>query len=141
MSSLEFDRRKKADAQLNIAPLIDIVFLLLVFFVLSSHFVNEKGFRIKLPKAAHAANQSSAEITVLIDNSNTIYVNQRETGFHFLEEELKRELSSDDKKIVLIKADETVDIGVVVRVMDIARGLAAEGLVISTKVFDDEKNE
>ena len=43
MSGLEFERKKRSDPQLNIAPLLDIVFLLLIFFVLTSHFVNEKG--------------------------------------------------------------------------------------------------
>jgi biopolymer transport protein ExbD len=140
MSGFEFDIRKKADAQLNIAPLIDIVFLLLIFFVLSSHFVTAKGFKIKLPKAVHAKSQNSEKITVSIDEANAVYIGDRTIEIDLLEEELKKELSVNDDKTVVIKADEGVDIGFAVKVMDIARGANAEGLVISTRVLDDEKN-
>jgi len=140
MSSFEFDRRRKADAQLNIAPLIDIVFLLLIFFVLSSHFVTEKGFKIKLPKAVHASSQKSEKITVFIDETNIVYIGDYEIELNLLAQKLRQELSANDEKTVVIKADDGVDIGFAVKVMDIARGANAEGLVISTRVMDDEKN-
>jgi biopolymer transport protein ExbD len=140
MSSFEFDRRRKADAQLNIAPLIDIVFLLLIFFVLSSHFVTEKGFNIKLPKAVHASSQNSKKLTVYIDETHTVYIEDRQIALDSLAGELKKELFANDEKTVVIKADEGADIGFAVNVMDIARGANAEGLVISTRVLDNEKN-
>jgi len=141
MSSFEFDRKKKADAQLNISPLIDIVFLLLVFFILSSHFATEKGFNLKLPKAVHATSQNTEKITIYIDQVNTVFIGDREIDLDLLDAELKKELAMNDEKMVVIKADEDVNIGFVVKVMDIARGANAEGLVISTRVLDDEKNK
>jgi len=140
MSSFEFDRRRKADAQLNIAPLIDIVFLLLIFFILSSHFVVDKGFKIKLPKAVNVSSQNSEKVVVFIDETNTVYIEDREIELESLSGVLKKELFANEEKTVVIKADEGVDIGFAVKVMDIARGANAEGLVISTRVLDDEKN-
>lgn len=141
MSSFEFERRKKADAQLNIAPLIDIVFLLLIFFMLSAHFVAEKGFKVKLPKAVNSVSQSNENITVFIDETNTVYFSDSPIALDSLAIELKKELSTNEEKTVVIKADEGVDIGFAIKVMDIARGANAKGLVISTRVFDDEKNK
>ena len=140
MSTLEFERRKKSEPQLNIAPLLDIVFLLLIFFVLTSHFVTEKGFNIKLPKAAHASIHNTEKITVSINENKNIFIGNREVELDELEGALGEQLASAVTKTVVVKADKCVDIGFVVKIMDIARTANAEGLVISTKVFDDDKN-
>lgn len=141
MSGFDLEKRKKPDVSLDIAPLIDIVFLLLIFFILSSHFVSEKGFKIKLPKASHADNQNNQKITVCIDGTQTVYIGNRKVALECLAEELKKELATDKNKTVVIKADEGVGIGFAVKVMDIAKQADAQGLVISTTVPGNNENK
>lgn len=141
MSSFELERRKKADTNLNIAPLIDIVFLLLIFFVLSSHFVSHKGFKVKLPKAVHAQTQKNEQVTVFIDKDGGIFLNDSEIKFDQLKPLIRSELTKANSKTVVIKADEDVSLGLAVKVMDIAKEANADGLVISTKTANDEKNK
>lgn len=141
MSSFELERRRKADTNLNIAPLIDIVFLLLIFFVLSSHFVSHKGFKVKLPKAVSAQTQKNEKVTVFIDKDGGIFLNDSEIKFDQLKSLIRSELTKANSKTVVIKADEDVSLGLAVKVMDIAKEANADGLVISTKTANDEKNK
>lgn len=141
MSGFELDRRKKATTALDIAPLIDIVFLLLIFFILSSNFVSDKGFKIKLPKAANADKQDRENITVLIDGKQAIYIGKRKVGLQNLAEELRKALEADEGKNVVIKADKQTDIGFVVEIMDMAKTAKAQGLVISTSIPVPDETE
>lgn len=141
MSGLDFERRKQSSVQLNMTPLIDIVFLLLIFFILSSHFVSERGFSVKLPKAAHASEQHHETITVTIDASSSIFIDERQVSIEELASGLKEELNLKNVETVVIKADAGVDIGFAVQVMDAAKEADATGLVILTRALDDEKNQ
>jgi biopolymer transport protein ExbD len=141
LSSFELERRRKADTSLNIAPLVDIIFLLLIFFVLSSHFVSHKGFKVKLPKAVSAQTQKNEQVTVFVDKEGGIYLNDLEIKIDQLKSLIRSELNKTNSKTVVIKADEDVPLGLAVKVMDVAKEANADGLVISTKTADNEKNK
>ncbi|MFH1875390.1 MAG: biopolymer transporter ExbD [Candidatus Omnitrophota bacterium] len=141
MSSFELERRRRADNNLNIAPLIDIVFLLLIFFVFSSHFISHKGFKVKLPKAVHAQMQKNEQVTVFINKEGDIFLNDAKVQFDNLTASIRSELSRANSKTVVIKADENVSLGLAVKVMDNAKEANTDSLVISTKTANDEKNK
>lgn len=134
---MEFKGRKKIKDTLNIAPLIDIVFLLLIFFMLSSHFVTQPGLKITLPTAVTAKLHSEEDIIVFITEDNKLILNGKEVVLDKLRAELEIKLDKAGKKTVVIKADAKVDLGLAVKVMDRAKQAKAEGLVISTKVPKD----
>ncbi len=131
---MEFDRRKKVGTHLNIAPLIDVVFLLLIFFMLSSHFVTQPGIKITLPTAVTAKLHSEEDIIISITKDNNLYLNEDRVALDSLLDKLRIKVGEARKKTVIIKADEKIDLGLAVRVMDIAKQAEAEGLVISTQM-------
>ena len=137
MNTVEFEGRKKVDTNLNIAPLIDVVFLLLIFFMLSSHFVTEPGIKLTLPTSVTAKLHPEEDITVYISEDNSVYLNGEEITLDNLPDMLRAEIQISGKKTVIIKADEKIDLGLAVKVMDIAKQAEAEGLVISTKAKED----
>ena len=141
MTELEFERRKKPESDLNMMPLIDMIFLLLIFFVLSSHFVSHEGFKVKLPRAAHAKTQRNEQVTVFINKEGNIFLNDTKVRLENLTSAIKSGLSEATSKTVVIKADEEVNLGFAVKVMDIAKEANADGLVISTKTVNDENNK
>ncbi|MCG2711145.1 MAG: biopolymer transporter ExbD [Candidatus Omnitrophica bacterium] len=134
---MEFKGRKKVNTQLNIAPLIDVVFLLLIFFMLSSHFVDQPGIKITLPTAVTAKAHPKEDIIIFISRDNKVYLNKKEISFHDLLDELKTAVNNAKNKSVIIKADEKIDLGLAVRVMDFAKKGGAEGLIVSTKPEKD----
>ncbi|MCG2713959.1 MAG: biopolymer transporter ExbD [Candidatus Omnitrophica bacterium] len=136
---MEFEGRKRVDTRLNIAPLIDVVFLLLIFFMLSAHFVTQPGIKLTLPTASTAKLHPEEDIIISITNDNALYLNEKKVNLDNLLEKLRVKLNKSQKKTVIIKADEKIDLGLAVKVMDIAKQAEAEGLVISTKTEEDAK--
>ncbi len=139
MTELEFERRKKPETHLNMTPLIDVVFLLLIFFVLSSHFVSRRGFSIKLPESKHAPSQKQDKNIIFIKKDGEMYLNDAKVQLNNLTENLKASISRSGSRAVIIKADEKVDLGLAVKVMDAAKQAEAQNLVIATQV-DSGKN-
>lgn len=139
MIALEFERRKKVDTHLNIAPLIDVVFLLLIFFMLSSHFVTQSGIKLTLPTATTAKLHSEEDVVIFIASDNSLYLNEEKIVLDDFLDKLRVKVKKTKKRIVIIKADEKIDLGLAVKVMDIAKQAEAEGLIISTKIEENVK--
>ena len=131
---MQFEGRRRISTHLNIAPLIDVVFLLLIFFMLSSHFVTQPGIKITLPSAVTARLHPEEDIIISITEDNNLYLNERPVTLENLLEQLEIEMARAEKKTVIIKADEKIDLGLAVKVMDIAREADAERLIISTQM-------
>jgi len=138
---MEFERRKKIRTLLDIAPLIDVVFLLLIFFMLSSHFVTHPGIKITLPTAVSAPLHPEENIVIHVAGDNSIFLNGKEVSLADLFGELKPKIDEAGEKSVVIKADQKIDLGLAVQIMDIAREADAQALVISTKTEKDHANQ
>ncbi len=123
----------RVKVNLNITPLIDVVFLLLIFFILTYQAVNNKGIKLTLPVASTATHQEDTNIIVYISSDNEIIIDDTVVLLVDLAGELTRLLSDGSKRNVVIKADEKIDLGLAVQVMDAAKKANANGLVISTK--------
>ncbi|MEA3493131.1 MAG: biopolymer transporter ExbD [Candidatus Margulisiibacteriota bacterium] len=122
--------RSKINTYLDIAPLIDCVFLLLIFFLLTSSFIEQNGFEIDLPKAVFSSNLDDKNITIYVTPQEDIYMK----GKRLKLSDLKNALSSI-KKPVVIKADKDVRLGIVTKIMDIAKACNVGKLSIAT-MFD-----
>jgi len=129
---MEFERRKRVSTNLNLTPLVDVVFNLLLFFMLCSQFVTQPGIKITLPEASTARLHPEEGITISITEDNNLYLNGEEVTLASLLDELRTKVEETEGKTVIIKADEKIDLGLAVKVMDIAKQAEAEGLVIST---------
>lgn len=136
---MEFEGRKKISTDLNIAPLIDVVFQLLLFFMLTANFITQPGIKLTLPSAVSSRPQQDDDITVFITKDNDLYLNEARVTLEGLLEKLKPKILSAKKKTVIIKADEKINLGLAVKVMDIAKQAEAEGVVISTKAEESDK--
>lgn len=130
---MEFEGRKRIRMHLDIAPLIDIVFLLLIFFMLTAHFITQPGIEITLPAAKTATIEEIEHVIVFISQEDEIFLNDEQIDIEVLRPALEAKLEASQKKTVILKADEKVNLGLAVKVMDIAKQARAEGLVISTK--------
>ena len=138
---MEFDRTKQVKMHFDIAPLIDIVFLLLIFFMLTANFIMRPGIKITLPVAKTAQPQAEEKVIVFISQDNKISFNDKQISIDELKGALEERLKSSQDKTVILMADEKIDLGLAVKVMDIAKQAEAEGLVISTKAKEDAKQQ
>ena len=130
---MQFKGRKRMQHHLNLTPLIDIVFLLLIFFMLTTNFVDQGAIKLELPKANNGA-EKRKNITVSIDGDKKIYMGTQEVALVDLPALLEEKLNNSMRKNVVIRGDKGVDFGLAVRVMDIARGAGAEGMLVATEL-------
>ncbi|AZO95972.1 biopolymer transporter ExbD [Halocella sp. SP3-1] len=131
---MEFDRPKGVEMHLDIAPLIDIVFMLLLFFMLTSSFVTDNGIELNLPQAETGKIQEESEpVVIYIDQDQRIFLDKETFELEQLEKSLAEKLKNSQLKKVVLKSDEAVPMGFVVKVMDIARQAKGENLIISTR--------
>jgi len=136
---MELYRRKKTVIDLNIAPLIDIVFLLLIFFMLGSKFIADQGIKIKLPAAESAAAQNDKNLSIIISREGTISINDRVVKPGSLEQGLARHLDGMHEKNIIIRADKDIPLNLAVQVMDASKKAGAEGVTIATGRKDRER--
>jgi len=138
---MEFEGRRRIKMHFDIAPLVDIVFLLLVFFMLTANFIMQPGIKITLPVAKTAQPQAKEKVIVFIGQDNKIFLDDRQISIDELKDVLEERLKSSQDKTVILRADEKIDLGLAVKVMDIAKQAEAEGLIISTKAEEDAKQQ
>lgn len=131
---MEFEGRKRVAMHLDIAPLVDVVFLLLIFFLLTSQFIKQPGMKIELPEAKYARPQDKMDIVVAVTKKEDLFLNGISVTMEELPSRLWDILENNPRKIVIIKADKGVKLQPVVTIMDIAKRCRAEGVTISTKL-------
>ena len=111
--------RNKVSPEFNMSSMTDIVFLLLIFFMIASTLVSTSAIDIILPKAS-GKTENKKSIAVSIKKGLTYYIDQKRGGESVLESELIAALSSEEKPTVILRAEKSVPVENVVKVMDIA---------------------
>jgi biopolymer transport protein ExbD len=136
---MRFRSVKKEEPSLGIAPLIDIVFLLLIFFMVTSHFDVASGVRIRLPQVEKMIyDQHENKITVVIDKSGQAYLEGKKMDMKTLSERLEALVQEKDLFQVVLQADKDVRHGVVVQTMDIAKRAGVRSIVIAAHWKSDK---
>lgn len=111
--------RNKVSPEFNMSSMTDIVFLLLIFFMIASTLVSTSAIDILLPKAS-GKTENKKSVAVSIKKDLTYYIDQKRVGESVLESELIAALSSEEKPTVVLRAERSVPVENVVKVMDIA---------------------
>lgn len=133
---MEFIRPKKVSLSFDMAPLIDIVFQLLIFFMLSSSFLNP-ALRLELPKAVYQDRKIPEQVVISVDRSGAIFLNNQKTPISRLKPQLETKLSqAGSKKSVHLRGDKDMPYKFFVEVMDIARQAGASQINI---VYEETK--
>jgi biopolymer transport protein ExbD len=115
---IEFKRRRHRHTHLNIAPLVDVVFLLLLFFMLTSHFIQEPAIKIRLPESKVVDLVSEEFKTITITKNNEIYYLEKRVDVENLHLAIIENMKNIKDEYLRIKADKDVSVGLLVRVID-----------------------
>jgi len=130
---MQFRRASSTPVVINIAPLVDVVFLLVIFFAVSTTFLESAGLELTLPTSSSSAASSPREITVAVSKDGLLHLEGQQMSEDSLATELTDRLAATDEKLVLLRADEETPHGTVVRIMDLAREAGATGLTIAAR--------
>ena len=137
---MEFRRGPKRRMPIiNVTSLVDVLFLLLIFFMVSSTFLEQPNIKLDLPRAAHADVTEVETLAVTIDQGGQLYFGERPIGKSDLPPLLLDALSKRADRSLVIKADKNVAHGKVVEVLDLAKGIGFKRIVLPTSLEEAEK--
>lgn len=118
--------------QINIVPMIDVIFAILVYFIVSSLFLTRsEGLPVNLPQAETVQLQKSKQITVSLDSEGTLSVDSEPIELTELKTTVENSIETEQTTVVVISADKTVDHGLVVDVIDQLRQIPEVSLAIA----------
>ena len=120
--------------RINILPMIDVIFAILVFFIVSSlYLTRSEGLPVNLPRATTAEVQKTEQITVSLDEEGKLTINSQPAQIDQLQAEITKLITADSQTTVIVNADKTVDHGQVVDIIDRLRQIPEVQLAIAAK--------
>jgi len=135
---MQFRRPSKvSEVGINISPLVDVIFLLVIFFAVSTTFLETAGLKLELPSSSSTADREVKDVSVVIAADGTLALNDEVLDKETLRTRLRQALEESDRKIVILRADTTTPHGKVVEMMDLIREAGAEGMTIAAKAAHD----
>lgn len=114
--------------------LIDVLFILIIFFAVSSTFLEQPGIELELPTAESAESYTTQKVILYIDKNNNLFLNDRLISFNSVIEEIKKIGELSPENAIVLKADKQVSHGIIIEIMDILRKNKIYKIVISTNI-------
>jgi len=130
---MQLSTRLKRKPLINITSLIDVLFLLLLFVLVSSSFIEKPGIKVDLPGTQNADAVKMENFTLYVDKEGQLFLNEQRLEEKALQEALEKVLPQMKEESLTLNVDETVQHGLVVRLMDIAKKSGIKKLVIGTE--------
>ena len=124
-------REGSRTTDINIAPLIDLVFLLLIFFLVTTSFVKETGIDVNRPTASTAMPKEKGNILIGVDSDGRVFLEGRQIDIRSVQAHIERCLAENPEGSIVIVADKNSHTGIVIRVMDQCRLAGAKNISIA----------
>ncbi len=130
--------RKKRISTIGLISFTDVIFLLLIFLLISSNFITHSGIKVDLPGSNSQQNEFNKNISLTLTKNNEIFINNEIVRWEELPEVLNRKLIEDPEQVVVVRADETVQLKNVVKLLDIAKLSGTNRFFIATEIQIEE---
>ena len=122
---------EETESAIDVTPMLDVVFIMLIFFIVTATFVKEAGIDVSQSTAETAVAQSKAYILVAIDSKNSIWVDKREIDLRAVKPNIRRLISLNQQGTVLVQADKASYTDTLISVMDEIRAAGVTNIAIS----------
>lgn len=126
-------QRHQEEAQIDLTSMLDIVFIMLIFFIVTSSFVRESGVEVNRPQASNVTSQKDVGIFVAVTSANDIYIDKRMVDIERVQATLEHLLLDKPDASMVIQADEHAYNGTVVKVMDAAKGAGVKNIALAAE--------
>ncbi len=124
----------KDEDEVNLTPMLDVVFILLIFFIVTASFVKESGIDINRPAAATAVRKERGNILVAITPTGQIWIDRRQVDVRAVRANIERLHAENPQGAVVIQADRDSKNGLLVEVMDAAKLAGVENISIAAEI-------
>ena len=131
-------RRNKSEeeSEVNMTPMLDVVFIMLIFFIVTASFVKESGIDVNRPDAATAEKKERGNILVAISETGQIWIDKRQVDPRALRANIERLHAENPQGAVIIQADEESKNKLLVQVMDAARLAGVDNVSLAAEVVN-----
>lgn len=124
---------EEEESEINITPLIDIVFIMLIFFIVTATFVKETGIDVNRPDAQTAVLKEKANILIAIDDKNNIWIDRRKVDVRSVRPNIERLHAENPQGSVVIQADKESKTETLIAVMDASRQAGVYNVAIAAQ--------
>jgi len=128
--------REREESEVNLTPMLDVVFIMLIFFIVTASFVKEAGIDITRPPAATAERKERGNILVAITANDQIWIDRRQVDPRALRANIERLHAENPQGPVVNQADKDSKNGLLVQVMDAARLAGVNNVALAAEVVD-----
>jgi len=130
--------RRKPDEEweINITPMLDIVFIMLIFFIVTTSFVREPGIDPVRPLAQTAATKERANILIAVSSADQVWMNNRSVALHGIRQLVEAARAENPQSSVVIVADQTASTGLVLDLMDHVRAAGVTSIALAAEGVD-----
>jgi biopolymer transport protein ExbD len=125
--------RRRRKVTLNLTSLIDVLFILIIFFAVSSTFLEQPGIELKLPEAESSEAHTAQKIIIYVDHEENIFLNDDSIRLEALADAVGSLVSAQEEKSVILRADSAVKHGTVISIMDLLRKKGIFKIIVSTE--------
>ncbi|OFC68866.1 ExbD/TolR family protein [Alteromonas confluentis] len=126
-------RTEEEEAAIDMTPMLDIVFIMLIFFIVTTVFVKEAGIEVNKPEASQAFLHKNANIFIAVTEDGTVWMNKSEVAVDSVRATLERLLTEQPTDYVFIQADVKAKHGVVVKVMDQVKAAGIDRVSVAAR--------
>ena len=126
--------RRKSESEVNLTPMLDVVFIMLIFFIVTASFVKESGIEISRPGASTATRKERGNILIAISANDQIWMNRRQVDPRALRANIERAHAENPQGSVVIQADKAAKTGLLVQVMDAARNAGVKDISLAADI-------
>jgi biopolymer transport protein ExbD len=131
---VQFRRPGQLRISIDMAPLVDVIFLLVIFFAVSTTFLESSGLKLQLPESSATTEREVKEVAVFLAADGALVFDDEPVTHEELGNRLRQVLEESDRKIVVLRADTGTPHGKVVEIMDLIKNSGAEALTVATRV-------
>jgi biopolymer transport protein ExbD len=133
MRNLMRNVQKEEEQEINITPMLDVVFIMLIFFIVTASFVKEAGVDVTKPDASTAIQKPKANILIAIDPNNQIWIDRRRVDAADLRPNIERLHAQNPQGTVVVQADKSSSYEMLLKVLDAARAARVTNVAIAAE--------
>jgi len=126
-------QEQEENVEIDMTPMLDVVFILLIFFIVTASFVKEAGIDVNRPEAATAVKKERANILVAISDKGDIWINKRRVDVRAVQANIERLKAENPQGTVVIQADKKATTEILIKVMDSARAAGVYDVSIAAQ--------
>ena len=136
---MQISLAKKRVSSVTLISFADVIFLLLIFLLISSNFITHSGIKVNLPSSSTLQNEYNRNISVTITREEDLFVNDISATWENLPTLLNQMLIDDPEQVVVIRADQEIPLKQVVKLLDIAKLSGTNRFFIATEIIRSEE--